>query len=211
MNIFTLINSCDPVKLQAALDEDRSIINQRDGAGDTPYSEAARALKHTLSSLHDENQRPEKRVAKIQKLETRIEGLRAVVTILRDMTLQDAIDKEDIAMLNAMVKVGGVVIESEFETGPLVDKFPIRYAREIGKVVVVAWFEQRKEDVMGIFTGFQGKLFDASHREATAIEQQLRDLELSRIQETKEVIQGAQGELLAITKAAVDSARTARL
>ena len=210
MNIFTLINSCDPIKLQAALDEDRSIINQRNELEATPYAAAARTLKLLLSSLHDENERPVKRPKKIESLETRIEGLRAVVTILRDMTLQNAIDSEDIAMLNAMVKVDEIIVR-KFATGPYAGKFPMSYGEEKGKVAAVAWFQKREEDVMGFFTGFQGKLFDASHREAVAIEQQLRDLELSRIQETKEVIQGAQGELLAITKAAVDSARTARL
>ena len=212
MNIFTLINYCDPVKLQAALDEDRSIINQRDGAGDTPYAEAAYSLKLTLSTLYDENQRPVKRVAKIQKLEARIEGLRAVVAILRDMTLQNAIDSEDIAMLNAMVKVGGIVIESEFETGPFAGKFPMSYAEETGKIAAIAWFEQRIQDVEAFFTGgFQGKLFDVPRRETAAIEQQLRDLEIARIQATRGVMQGAQGDLVAITEAAVESASSARL
>ena len=67
MNIFTLINSCDPIKLQAALDEDRSIINQRNELEATPYAAAARTLKLLLSSLHDENERPVKRQKKNRK------------------------------------------------------------------------------------------------------------------------------------------------
>ena len=126
--------------------------------------------------------------------------------------LQDAIDSEDIAMLNAMVKVDEIVIESQFETGPFAGKFPMSYAEETGKIAAVAWFEQRIQDVDAFFTsGFQGKLFDASRRETAAIEQQLRDLEFSRAQETREVMHGAHGKLVSIAEAAVSSVRPTRL
>ena len=199
MSIFEIIDCCDPDDLITALTEDRNIMKERIGHM-TPYPYATSTLSSAVKTLNEEHEKPVKNAKKINFLTTQIAGLRQIITILRDVTLQDAIDHADLPALEAMAEIDGM-IRSDFETGELKGKSPMQYAREQRKTSVINWFNQRSERVMEYFTACPGTLFDA----------RVRDLDYQHAQETRAAAQRAHSGLVDIAKAAGTSSTVSRL
>ena len=205
MNISLLISSCEPARLQAALIEDKSIINQNEG-GLTPYSDATSLLKNIQSVYKEEKEKPKPSLKKIQKYEQKLPQLEAIVEIIRDATLQDAIEREDIAALNAMIKISQS-IELPFQTGPMKFKLPKTYAEETGKASVVEWFNRRKASSMAFFTSYSGKMFDAREAEIAVIQSSLQDLDISHARAIADETLSSHRELAKTAQSAAEEMR----
>jgi hypothetical protein len=193
MTFFSDISSGDPKRVQLALLNNISVLDER-CAETTPH-------KFTVNRLDGLTNLLEKKVAinndpvLIAKLRAQVNGLEEIVCLVRDATLKYAIDNEDISAIEDMIKIEPIMVGGRFKTGPLMNQFPIHYAEATGKTSVVNFFLEEKAANQRYFSSFSGAIFADRSRELNATQAALQGASFQHAKETRDARRAAASEL----------------